>query len=120
MNNNIARNLFWQELDRQLNTCDYFQRDFKSKNAMEGYYVRDGKKCWCKATWDGYSIDWYAKHPKEIEDIPTAFLVKEFKSFINFLKVNKWDENWYKPRERAVKLAKKLWSSYMFNLIFGK
>jgi len=109
--------IFWQELDQALNTCIFFKRDFKSYKAMDGYYEREGKKCWCKAIWDSYMIDYYLQHPQEIEDIiPHAFPRKEFKVFIDFLIKNKW-QKWYKPYDKTMDYMSNNFSKYMVDLL---
>ncbi len=117
MKDDKLKHLFWQELDQALNTCMYFKRDFSIDKAMEGLYERDGKKCWVSAYWGSYLIDWYKEHINEIQKMPTAFKRKEFKTFIQFIKKNKWQDDWYKPYDKRDAIMKEKFSPYMYRLI---
>jgi hypothetical protein len=103
------RNEFLQDLDRPVNACAYFQR---TGSSMHGYYVRDGKKHACLASWTQADIlntalfptvtgEFKLDHP-ELKVVVTneSALVEIFR---DFLSKNGWlNEGWYEPRKPVV------------------
>ena len=103
------RNGFLQDLDRPVNNCRFFER---TGSSIHGYYVREGKKHACLATWLQADILGTNVIPTVIQNLrldfdfvgvyitdPEAFI----ESFRNFLKKNNWfNEGWYEPRKEFV------------------
>ncbi|MEK9207506.1 MAG: hypothetical protein AAB922_03430 [Patescibacteria group bacterium] len=86
----------------------------KTRKAMQGEYIRGGKRCWCDALWDSYMIDWALVHREWIDTLPEDVIGgrESFRRFVDFIMDNNWQHSWY--RSRRIDKLKEICSPYFF------